>query len=850
MLAIVLIPSAALLIIGVGASGYLVYQGYTAQDWATTMQATVAPGTQFASQVEEERRLSLLRLGGDKSATAPLAKQRKDLDTALAGLQSLSANLIKLNPDALKQGDAAFKKLLGQLPQIRQGVDSGQAKATDVYGYYNLLTEVIKLGLQGLAKTAPDPVTAVEESTATALFDVADAMSRGHALAVGGVANGGLTVEEYQEFSRQVGRYHTGLDSAVPILTKPQQARYGQLVASEDWKRLVAVENALLLRGPRPSTVDPDDRPLPVSAADWQDAMAKVNAQLLDMYSEHHRYAEGFAADTGRKTFVNSLIGGGIVLILTIIATLVAIRLSNRVVKRMKRLRAETLELADVRLPRMVNRLRGGEQIDIDREVPSLDYGADELGQVAEAFNKAQRTAVAAAAQEAEIQNGVKAVFLNIAHRSQVVVRRQLEVLDKAEREQEDPDQLESLFQLDHLATRARRNAENLIILGGERPGRQWRNPVPLVEIVRSAIGETEHYRRVHTTRLPDLSIVGSAVGDLIHLLAELVDNATAFSPPDSRVEVRGNTVGKGVVVEVEDQGLGIPRDEREGINDYLQDPPDFGVMALSEEARLGLFVVSQLAARHGISVTLVDSAYGGIRAIVLVRSALVASGLGEGPQQNGRYADTTMSDLPRPRREMAGQDEASPAVTGPVTAQGWGDPTEQTVRWPAQEDLPAQDDWAMNRDASRDDWADREDWTALSANGNGAPRRARRESREPSSQVQPPAQPPVPPPAPPQEPARDSARSAPAPRTSGGNGNGNGRGPGGGQHAEDTRPPLPRRRRQANLAPQLAGDTAEPPEQQTPGVPEEADAVLSAERARNRMAAFQRGTREGRAAP
>src|SRR6202008_698587 len=205
------------------------------------------------------------------------------------------------------------------------------------------------------------------------------------------------TVEEFEEFTRQVGRYHTELEAAGPILTPALQERYSDLIGTKAWKTLGAVEKALLLRGPRPSPDEPDDRKLPVGIAEWQAASAEGNGELLDVYSEPHRYAEGFAAQTGRETFRNSLIAGGAILLFTLGAAFVAARLSNRVVKRMKRLRAETLELADVRLPRMVNRLRGGEQIDIARDVPPLDYGSDELGQVAEAFNKAQRTAVAAA---------------------------------------------------------------------------------------------------------------------------------------------------------------------------------------------------------------------------------------------------------------------------------------------------------------------------------------------------------------------------------------------------------------------------------------------------------------------
>ncbi|HEX3649959.1 MAG TPA: ATP-binding protein, partial [Pseudonocardiaceae bacterium] len=454
----------------------------------------------------------------------------------------------------------------------------------------------------------------------------------------------------------------------------------------------------------------------------------------------------------------------------------VAARLSNRLVNRLKDLREKTLELADTRLPQAVGRLRGGEPIDIEREVPPLRFGDDEIGQVADAFNKAQHTAVAAAAQEARTREGVNAVFLNIAHRSQVVVHRQLEVLDRAERKQEDPDELELLFQLDHLATRARRNAENLIILGGERPGRKWRNPVPLVEIVRSAVGETEQYKRVNTGRLPEVSVTGAVVADLVHLLAELVDNATLFSPQDSRVEVRGNMVGKGVVVEVEDQGLGLADHDRELMNGLLHEPPDFGVMALSKDSRLGLFVVSRLAARHGITVTLVESVYGGVRAIVLVRASLLArESNGETPPENGSGDPGATAELPRQRHNPG-----RPRIADPVPAAGPAHQNgELAIRWPTS------------------DHANEKPPASGSGNGGGVPLKG------------------------------------PQPQT--------------GRHGrppDGTVPPLPRRRRQANLAPQLVGDAGPDP---TDNVPSDADSVRMAEQARDTMAAFQHGTRQAR---
>ncbi|HEX5115288.1 MAG TPA: nitrate- and nitrite sensing domain-containing protein [Pseudonocardiaceae bacterium] len=776
MLAIVLIPSAALLIIGVGGAGYLVRQGYDAQSWATTTgeSSVVDVGTVFTQQLGEERRLSLQRLG-DASVANQLKTVRNQVNESLLKLQTLGASLVQSNPGALKQANAVLEKLLSQLQPLRQGIDTGRTSLQAVYTYYNELIQIISLSLQGIAKTAPDPVTAVEETAATDLFNVADAMSRSNALAEGGVTSGALNKQNFQEFSNQIGFYHTELASLIPTLNPAEQAGYAKLVASPDWRALNTMETFVLLRGPQPAPNGTRGGPLPMTVQDWQQTAAKVHTQLLNLYAAQHQYASGFAKDSGHKTFVNSLIGGGLILLLTIIAAFVAARLSNRLVNRLRDLRAQTLDLADTRLPQAVGRLRGGEQIDIEREIPPLEFGEDEIGQVADAFNKAQHTAVAAAAQEARTREGVHAVFLNIAHRSQVVVHRQLEVLDRAERKQEDPDELELLFQLDHLATRARRNAENLIILGGERPGRKWRNPVPLVEIVRSAVGETEQYKRVNAGRLPEVSVAGAVVADLVHLLAELIDNATSFSPQDSRVEIRGNMVGKGVVIEVEDQGLGLADNDRELINGLLHEPPDFGVMALSKDSRLGLFVVSQLAARHGITVTLVESVYGGVRAIVLIRASLLAwESTGDTPE-NGAGDPAATAELPRQRHNPGRSRIAEPApVAGPVPKNG-----ELTIRWPTSDHAG--------------------DTAPPHGNGNG------------DSVILKGLQP-------------QTGRH--------------------GRQPDSTAPPLPRRRRQANISPQLVGDAEPDPRD---NVPSDADAVRMAEQARNTMAAFQNGTRQAR---
>jgi signal transduction histidine kinase len=409
----------------------------------------------------------------------------------------------------------------------------------------------------------------------------------------------------------------------------------------------------------------------------WLAAEKTVSAALFGLWGDDLHYADTAASTAASNTLSRSILAGSLVLALSVAAFVAAIVLANGLVRRLRRLRSRTLELADVTLPAMVRRIGDGEPVNVGSEMAMLDYGSDEIGQVAEAFNSAQRTAVAAAAAEARTRTGINKVFLDIAHRSQLVVHRQLELLDVAEAKQSDPEHLELLFQLDHLATRARRNAENLLILGGGQPGRKWRKSADLEDIVRSAVSETEHFSRVSTVRLPDAQVQGSAVGDLIHLLAELVDNATAFSPPDAAVTVRGNVVGKGVVVEVEDQGLGIEFGERERLNETLRHPPDFQAMALSGQRQLGLFVVGQLAQRHGIAVSLLESAYGGIKAIVLIPSHIVGTDSAAGDDlppldRSGRYeqpqrapAEMVSDPVPQPRgrkdTDLRGRSAAEP---------------------------------------------------------------------------------------------------------------------------------------------------------------------------------------------
>ncbi|MGV9330515.1 nitrate- and nitrite sensing domain-containing protein [Nocardia sp. NPDC003726] len=630
ILAIALIPSLTLLLVGVGAAGYLVAEGTKAKDWAAESQNAIAVTSEVMDAVQQERHLTIAQLSGDDTLSSSLASVRLRVDAAVRRLLTASRNLRNVDDTKITGKDADFDVLMQNMIMVRSAADAGALPIPDAYMFYNRLLEPIPKGAMDAVQGAPDSDTAVRAVAGVRLYYVSEAMARSNALGavyVNGATPPPIPIEEY---IHQTGFYHSELANLITELSGPTKDRLQALTTSSAWQQLTAMENAIIQRataagqsgGARQTSVPP----LPLSTEEWHRAATEVGRTLLDTWAADNRNVQRSAEDQAAATATSSAVTGGGMLLVGLLVLVVAVVLANRVIRRLKRLRGETLALADERLPEMLRRLRAGEDVDPAAESPNLDYGSDEIGQVAKAFQHAHSAAVSAAVAEARTREGVRAVFLNIAHRSQIVVHRQLEILDEAEQRQEDPILLDTLFRLDHLATRERRNAENLTILGGGKPGRQWRNPVPLIDLVRSAVGETLDYARVRVSRLPEVHVLGTVVADLIHLLAELVDNATSFSPPQSRVEVTGNVVGKGVVVEIGDQGMGMSEPELAKMNDMLRDPPDFGVAALSADSRLGLFVVAQLATRHGITVRLSDSDYGGIKAIVIIPSALIAA--------------------------------------------------------------------------------------------------------------------------------------------------------------------------------------------------------------------------------
>ncbi len=312
-----------------------------------------------------------------------------------------------------------------------------------------------------------------------------------------------------------------------------------------------------------------------------------------------------------------------------LVAVVAALRAARSVTSRCTELRRTSARRQD-ELRAVVEVLRRGEEPDIRRTVPvGAPRGGDEFDQLAREMGRAHDTAVTAVVQASQFSSSAGTdqkveVFVNLARRLQSLVHREIQLLDELENEVEDPDLLKGLFHVDHLATRIRRHAENLAVLGGAVSRRQWSNPVSMSEVMRSSIAEVEQYSRVKLVPPIDGTLRGHAVADVIHLLAELVENATVFSAPHTTVLLRAQSVTAGLAVEVEDRGLGMPVTEQNKMNALLADPDQVNVQHLLQDGRIGLFVVSALARRHGIAVRLQNNIYGGVQAVLVLPEALL----------------------------------------------------------------------------------------------------------------------------------------------------------------------------------------------------------------------------------
>ncbi|MDI3403140.1 sensor histidine kinase [Streptomyces cavernicola] len=723
--------------------------------------ALVQPVSDFTRAVQDERSAALVQYAAPGPAARSAydaAKSRTDKAAAAlrAGVRSSSTDIAGI--DAGLPG--RIQRLLHSAETLTgREADTGSA----ALARYSTAVEHGFAVRSALAR-ADGAGAAADTRAVLELARAREALSRQNAVYGAAQADGEMTAEQYRTFVGDVALQRSLTKSAAADLAPRDATAYRAVLDSPAAADLRTAQDDVL-------EASAGNAVGAVPAGSWHAAAGETLTGL-----DRAERATAAPAAAAEPYSLATLGSSGLAVLLgllgVVLALILSVRIGRGLVNDLTGLRNRALDLAATRLPTAMRRIHNGEVVDLDTEAPLARTPIrDEVGQVGAALTTVQRAALRAVAGRAAVLTGVSGVYVSLARRSQVLLHRQLELLDTMERRTENPTDLEDLFRLDHLTTRMRRHAESLLILSGSAPGRAWRNPVPLIDAVRAGIAETADIDRVQLHDVPDLLLAGSAVADLVHLVAELAENAAQFSPPHTPVVVRGEEVGAGAVLEIEDRGLGMGDEALAAANEKIHAPD----IDLLDSRQLGLFVVNRLAERQHVDVTLRRSVYGGITAVVFVPKELL-----EAPHPGLR----PLPELPQRRPAL------QPAPPHP-------DPNPEPVR-PAPQPVRAAPE---------------------PVRPEPQPVRAAPEPIRPPLQPQPqPRTQPKPQPLPPEEPA---PVEHPAPLDDG----------------------LPRRVRQANMAPELREPEAGPePEPQLPG-------RRSPEAARATMASLRSGRHRARAA-
>ncbi|GAA3474667.1 hypothetical protein GCM10018965_092200 [Nonomuraea roseola] len=582
------------------------------------------PASKLIGELQRER-LSSASLVVDRATAdeqAAAYTQRARTDTARERFRQLSELSRGSSTPAVRTEIDTVLTQLAHLEGIRGEIDAGLSPILPTIEAYNAISDAL-FGLQRSVALIDDIPIYEQSRLVINLGYAKELLTREQAIAVGDPGE-----EQRKLFTQLVGNRRFLIDQALAELDAPLREIQVGIITSPAYQRLRIMEEQIIA-GHAP--------------ADWPTASDALATTIQEAQNSASILLSERAEPVADAVLVRALVLAGTGLVVVVVSIVISLRMGNRLSRELGTLRQAALEVAESRLPQVVRKLRQGEEV----EVPALTVPGRtaEIQDVGKAFATVQQTAVEAAVGEAKLRAGVGQVFRNLARRSQTLLHRQRIQLDGMQRTATDPQALDDLFRLDHLTTRMRRHAEGLIILSGAVPGRGWRKPVPLHDVVRGASAEVEDYTRVSVSPMPDHSLAGPVVGDVIHLIAELIENATVFSPPHTAVTVRGELAAHGFAIEVEDRGLGLSEEELADLNERLANPPEFD---LADSDRLGLFVVARLAARHDIRVTLRGSPYGGTTAIVLIPGELVSE-----RTSSEEESDAPQEHDPEPARRM-----------------------------------------------------------------------------------------------------------------------------------------------------------------------------------------------------
>ncbi|MEV4629738.1 nitrate- and nitrite sensing domain-containing protein [Micromonospora sp. NPDC049523] len=622
--AVLIIPSVAFLVLATVQTGTLLGQANVLGEFS--QEVTIGREiTALVHELQQERD----RTAGELAGAGASSSGRGDPAQIAAALKTTydAANLAttRLQEAAapLADADASWRisysralDALRQLPDVRSAVPAGVLNVNTVLGTYNRAVDAL---LTLLAEPSPgedQPDLTDRVLRYVQIARVKEISSRIRGTLYSAARAGQYDLDDAVELTDLRAQQLTALGDFRVAATTPQIQLYQQASADPGFKTAIEMEEDTIAVGASGPQVLVADTWWRVSQQ-RQELLRQVEAAVL---GDAVRVAEDRSSDQLRQTL---LVAGGVLAVL-LVGLATSIIIGRSLNRSLRMLRGQALQVAQIDLPEALERLRTVESGVPHIEVPpAIVRSMDEIGEVAEAFVAVHRSAVTVAVEQAVMRRNVNAMFVNLARRSQLLVERQLELLDELEREEGDPDQLDNLFKLDHLAARMRRNDDSLLVLAGTESTRRWNRPVPLSAVMLAAVAEVEQYQRVRHESADQLYLVGHAVADLVHLLAELLENAATFSPPETVVRISGRAQAPGSgLIEIVDEGLGMSPSAIDEANALLAVPPAADVAA---SERMGLFVVSHLAARQHVEVRLSATEHG-VMASVLLPPALMAA--------------------------------------------------------------------------------------------------------------------------------------------------------------------------------------------------------------------------------
>jgi HAMP domain-containing protein len=588
-------------------------------------------GNTLVHELQAERTLSSDWVAARPSQAVPrdgMLAQRLVVDRTASALEQFVGRLDTdaYDPRVRQTLDRALEELR-ELQADRELIDSGASSPTAaaVEATYSAVVSALLDLNAAIAAGSDDEALFRSVSSFVALSRLKDTNDLERGFHISELLAPDPEQEQVTRFISFVTERESWLAQLRVNATPEQLAHYQASIRGPEASRIARIERAGLSGSPADLRAIGTGEQLDLT---WFAAMTERVNKLRRVERETAAYllttSRSVESSANRQT-VLWLAGMAVLLLVTLVVSLL---IARSLIKPLRNLQ-DTAEDVARELPQAVDRIQRLHDPE-EGAMPApwrmqpLDTSArDEISRVAHSFNAAHEVAIQVASEQAALRRSIADIFQNLARRTQILVRRSLELVDELEQDETRPETLERLFQVDHLITRMRRNAENLIVLAGADLPNPWDEPVPLNVLIRSAIAEVEDYQRVEPLPMSDLEVVGHAAVDVIHLLAELIENATAFSRSDTRVTVAGTAAANGHVVEIEDKGTGMSDDELMRANQLLAEPP---AIDSSLSQRLGLHVVARLARRHGISVQLRHSWYNGVTALVLLPGRLLVS--------------------------------------------------------------------------------------------------------------------------------------------------------------------------------------------------------------------------------